>query len=520
MAAVRGGVVQAGFEQKAASPVAPNTSMHASQDAPSASTSLSASGGAGPVSIGLPLHRRLGRVAFRLLRPLVLPFLTRFQARITLGLDSSATIARLQQQLDILLAHVQHTGERTHVALEGAGATARRLEQLTTQFSTQLTEMPFGIEALAQRIQISHGHLMRTRDRIVALESLLADRLQKQETNLAHLSGRMDAWEHQQMTRLTALEDQLATLLKKQDLAAADATVHHQSLQDVLKHTQAAEHVSAQTLERAEHLLRARFISLGREVLCRTSYGWLLTPAEDLRLVAAMAERGDALEPGTVAVLSAILSQGEVAVDVGANIGAISLVMASAVGASGKVIAIEPTPRCADLLRRTMALNGVQDFVQIVQAAVSADNGTARLNIGLTSAHNSLLALDESQEAIEVTVWPLDQLVTSGLTPSLVKIDVEGAELDVLHGMSDVLARSPDLALVVEFGPSHLARAGISIDAWLGAFRSQGFTPWVIDEASGTISTLPAEGLEKVFSINLLMLRQPPTHWPRLIVTS
>ena len=116
------------------------------------------------------------------------------------------------------------------------------------------------------------------------------------------------------------------------------------------------QELSAIAVEYSSKLLQARAVPLGDEVLARSPFGWLLLPSEDLRLVAAMLETGGSLEPGTAAVVQALLEPNDLAIDVGANVGALSLAMARSVAPHGRVLAIEPTPRTAKLLRRTCAL--------------------------------------------------------------------------------------------------------------------------------------------------------------------
>jgi hypothetical protein len=101
-----------------------------------------------------------------------------------------------------------------------------------------------------------------------------------------------------------------------------------------------------------------------------------------------------------------------------------------------------------------------------------------------------------------------------------VKIDAEGFELDVWRGMQRVLRETPNVAVIVEFGPSHLLRAGMRIEDWFAALTAPGFTPWEIDEASGAIRPLRSSGLQDVFSMNLLLLRDQPSRWPRLRIAS
>ena len=90
----------------------------------------------------------------------------------------------------------------------------------------------------------------------------------------------------------------------------------------------------------------------------------------------------------------------------------------------------------------------------------------------------------------------------------VVKIDVEGAELDVLRGMERILRTSPDIAVVAEYGPSHLARVGLAPDAWFTAFAAHGLQPHLIGEPDGAVSATGAEALAGVESANLVFVRQ------------
>jgi Methyltransferase FkbM domain len=79
---------------------------------------------------------------------------------------------------------------------------------------------------------------------------------------------------------------------------------------------------------------------------------------------------------------------------------------------------------------------------------------------------------------------------------TLVKFDVEGAELEVLAGMSRWLAASPVGAiLVVESNPTALAAAGTSVDELLARLKANGFTPSYIDEHRRTLSPVHLETL-------------------------
>ncbi len=246
---------------------------------------------------------------------------------------------------------------------------------------------------------------------------------------------------------------------------------------------------------------------LGTEIAIWTPDGYVLVPAEDGRLVDAM--RGSpVLEPGTRRVLTALLRPGMTCLEIGAHIGTLTLPAAFAVGPEGMVHAFEPVPRLAALLRRNLETNGVASRVRIVEAAAGEALGIAMLHVGAPYGHSSLLGLDEGEIArVPVAVRPVDSVLPAGTRVDVVKIDAEGAELAVWAGMRRVLADNRDIAVLVEFGPSHLARAGIGLDAWLDTMLVDGFKGFVVDELDATCGPIDRGKLATLFSVNLLLLR-------------
>ena len=130
---------------------------------------------------------------------------------------------------------------------------------------------------------------------------------------------------------------------------------------------------------------------------------------------------------------------GDVVWDVGANIGYIALVAARIVGPAGHVVAIEPDAQCAAAIRANAALNGL-DQVEVVEAAAAGESGTAELVVVRDRLWSRLASVGdhhESEQRVRVQAIALDDV--DGPPPTLVKIDVEGAELEVVAGMSRLL---------------------------------------------------------------------------------
>jgi FkbM family methyltransferase len=142
------------------------------------------------------------------------------------------------------------------------------------------------------------------------------------------------------------------------------------------------------------------------------------------------------------------LRPGDVVYDIGANVGFFALLCARLVGPTGHVYAFEPHPGNAKALRENAARNGLAQVIEVVPIALSDTTGEAKLIVSRWSAFHRLEGANDAEATrqdrgtIKVPVATLDDYVEQhGLRPpSLVKIDVEGAEIGVLRGMRRVAA--------------------------------------------------------------------------------
>jgi len=132
------------------------------------------------------------------------------------------------------------------------------------------------------------------------------------------------------------------------------------------------------------------------------------------------------------------VTPGTVLYDIGANVGYFSLLAAVLVGAKGKVFAFEPFPRNVAFLRKHIALNGLKN-IQVIEAAVSNHSGEAAFKLGMS---DSMGHLGESGD-INVRLVCLDEWLATGklVPPDFIKIDVEGAEYEVVSGAQQLLSQ-------------------------------------------------------------------------------
>jgi FkbM family methyltransferase len=185
-------------------------------------------------------------------------------------------------------------------------------------------------------------------------------------------------------------------------------------------------------------------------------------PAID-RYVSAPLAAGAAYEPFQSAVVLQNVRLGDVVVDVGANIGYYTLLLARHVGPQGKVYAFEPDPANFALLKRNVERNGYSNVV-LVPKAVADRNGAAQLFRSRDNqGDHRLHAACEERPAVDVETIRLDDYFTdASVRLSLIKMDIQGAEGQALAGMRQVLARSPEVRIVCGFWPHGLHRAGDS----------------------------------------------------------
>jgi FkbM family methyltransferase len=179
-------------------------------------------------------------------------------------------------------------------------------------------------------------------------------------------------------------------------------------------------------------------------------------------------------------LLDNLLARGDTMVDVGANIGYNTLYAAHRVGSTGQVYAIEPAQDNLAILYTNIFANRLQNVVVLPYAASSTHEIKQFFLRGDISAVNSLFQdnfYHPITRTVEVLAAPLDDLIPG--TPNLVKIDVEGAELEALQGMARLL-KSPSLRLIVEWHPTLQQAAGHTPDQLPRHLLDLGFSLQVV----------------------------------------
>jgi FkbM family methyltransferase len=176
-------------------------------------------------------------------------------------------------------------------------------------------------------------------------------------------------------------------------------------------------------------------------------------------------------------------------VDVGANIGAYSVLAAGACGS--RVVAIEPIQVAAKHLRANLALNDLHPRVEVIEVCIGDREGTVRMTRDFDTTNRVVSGGEPAESAyVEVPMKTLDQIL-EGKCPVLIKIDTEGYEGNVLLGSQRVLQAPSLLAVSIEGDASkaYPSLDGLTVAGWMNKFS---FVPVSYDGSTRTLSTNPS----------------------------
>lgn len=173
------------------------------------------------------------------------------------------------------------------------------------------------------------------------------------------------------------------------------------------------------------------------------------------------------------------LKHGDIVFDVGANIGWYTLLAATSVKKTGKVLAFEPVPESRRRLIENCSLNGC-DNVKVFDFALGRARGEAAIYSGSRKdlGGASLFPAD-SEKLVRhcIKVVPLDEIIEENKIrqAKLCKIDIEGSEIDALDGMTDALKRRVFEFILIEINAVALGRAGYEPADLISRVKNAGY---------------------------------------------
>jgi FkbM family methyltransferase len=194
-------------------------------------------------------------------------------------------------------------------------------------------------------------------------------------------------------------------------------------------------------------------------------------------------------------VFKEVVKRGNVVVDVGAGIGYYSLLAAHLVGEEGMVYAFEPEPNNYGLLVKNVEINEISNVV-CIRKAMSNKTGHAKLFLSATNrGDHRIYDLKDGRESVSIEVTSLDTFFEGQPRRiDVIKMDVQGAEAQVLEGMSSLIQENPDLVILTEFWPLGLQLSGSSAAEFLNQLLRHHFVIYDMNEVLGQLDPVdPSE---------------------------
>ena len=188
-----------------------------------------------------------------------------------------------------------------------------------------------------------------------------------------------------------------------------------------------------------------------------------------------------------------LIKENDILLDIGANIGYYSIIAASIIK-KGKIYAFEPEPHNYDLLTRNIKINGYNNIIP-VQKVVSNFNGKVKMYIDNKNTGSHSLSQENVanlKNYLEVNSIKLDDYL-EGINQrkvDIIKMDVQGAESQVIDGLTKTLHHNTSIKIIMEFWPKGLINMEINPIKFLQKIKTLGFKIAVLDEANEKIIKL------------------------------
>jgi FkbM family methyltransferase len=190
-------------------------------------------------------------------------------------------------------------------------------------------------------------------------------------------------------------------------------------------------------------------------------------------------------EEETTKLFAEVLKEGMTVLDIGANIGYFSLIAGRLVRDKGKVFAFEPYHWTFSLLQKNIEANGFNNVMPVEKAA-SNHCGKQKLFLANDPLTHSLGG-ESGNNFVEVDVTTVDEFLKGqNISVDLVKMDVEGAEMNVLEGMSETISKNPHMKIITEFDTNHLEQNNCSPSVFLERLIGYGFKLYAVDDDTHT----------------------------------
>lgn len=262
-------------------------------------------------------------------------------------------------------------------------------------------------------------------------------------------------------------------------------------------------------------------------VIAETGYGDpIVLHKADKAVCKSIRETGYWEQKNTSTLLS-LIHEGDIVIEAGANYGWYTILMGKAVGATGKVYSYEANPDVFMPLQETLKLNNDITSVEIKNIAISNQAYTGYMLYGLNNIGGGFILTPEQlpeeftqgQKANsgfceqKVLVRPITVTTFDDEFPDLVvnflRMDIEGAEYFALKGGKQLIERSPQIIIALEWWDEHLRRIGVDENEFISFLKDQSFIPYHFE--NGLLVRVNYDFLVKRYLCDMVFSRQALT---------
>lgn len=190
-------------------------------------------------------------------------------------------------------------------------------------------------------------------------------------------------------------------------------------------------------------------------------------------------------EKHEIELLCSQLKKGDTVLDIGANIGLYTLFLSKAVGKNGKVISVEPDPENAKILRENIIANNCNN-VQVLEMAFGSKNTDGNLfQVDGNRGNLSFADLNNTGKSIKISIRRADEVLKEfDIKPNAAKMDVEGAEPEIIEGLGDLIPNT----ILFEFVPNQLKALNHDPEKFLSYLSSKGYTLDMVNADDGSLT--------------------------------
>ena len=240
-------------------------------------------------------------------------------------------------------------------------------------------------------------------------------------------------------------------------------------------------------------------VDIGRKIIKTISSDSLTVKIDNILITGSIDQRSYLfqlrdcnIDSYTKKVFADLIKPNMVVLDIGACLGIYSIIAASKLDGHGRVYSFEPDYRNYEHLLTNINQNNLSNVIIPVEKALSDKQETISFNLGTgmrTGSSRYAKYRSGNDGSRKVEAIKLDDFIDKDICADVIKMDVEGSEIDALDGMKELIKRSLDkLIMIIECNPKTLYYAGALTKNLIDTLRSLELEVMVIDEKSKILS--------------------------------